>query len=419
MNLRKNHLKISFIANSRVVGVLLLCVFTLSSCATRQTFERNLLSAEEKNAISSKYPAPLQQYFIDLEEEGERNAVLNYMRLGKKAYTLEHHDIAHSSFMQAAARIESVYGYDQNAADVRSLWIEEGAKDFKGEPYERAMSYFYLGLTFIDQGDYENARASFMSGQLQDAFAEEDQNRCDFALLLFMEGWCSFVMKDYELAEQRFREIKKMRPEISLPEVNDNLLLLLETGTSPRKVADGPGHSELKFRRGRHFKEKFIEISFDGKSPEQVFPLEDIFYQAMTRGGREVDKIVEGKAVFRSTSTQAGSVLADIGGTTVVMAPLFSHSSEVGLVGGAIGLVGVTSMAIGQASRPHADTRYWDSLPDRYHLLSTHLTAGDHIVTVRYLDENKNVLFERKKKINIPVKTDHQKLLWIESPSQS
>ena len=48
------------------------------------------------------------------------------------------------------------------------------------------MAYYYRGVLYLRDGDYENARASFKGGMLQDGFAEEEQNRSDFALLSFL-----------------------------------------------------------------------------------------------------------------------------------------------------------------------------------------------------------------------------------------
>ena len=90
-------------------------------------------------------------------------------------------------------------------------------KHFKGEPYERAMSYYYRGLLYMLEEDYENARACFKAGIIQDAFAEENQNRCDFALLLFLEAFCSLKLGDQELAKAALEEMKKLRPDLAHP----------------------------------------------------------------------------------------------------------------------------------------------------------------------------------------------------------
>ena len=196
-----------------------------------------------------------------------------------------------------------------------------------------------------------------------------------------------------------------------------NALILVETGTSPRKVADGPGHSELKFRRGRGFSEQTVRITIDGESGEEMFPIEDLYWQAATRGGRMVDKIIGKKAEFRSTTTSVGNFAADIGNTAVVISPLLSSSSNLGTIGGAVGLVGVTSMAIGQSSRPRADTRYWDSIPDAFHIYTTRLEPGDHEMMFEFLDVQGNVVEDKTIEQSITKQAGKGLFVWIPSPS--
>jgi hypothetical protein len=98
------------------------------------------------------------------------------------------YDIAKELLDQVLLRIDMVYADNENAMKARSLWYEEGMKDFIGEPYERAMAFYYRGLLYMMDEDYENARACFKNGVIQDAFAEEEQNRCDFAALIFSKA---------------------------------------------------------------------------------------------------------------------------------------------------------------------------------------------------------------------------------------
>jgi tetratricopeptide (TPR) repeat protein len=404
------------LSTDKQILLLSLVLVLIVGCSNRQTFTRNQLAPKQKAEITQKYPSALQQYYIALAEEGDRNAVLNYMKIGKKAYTLNYLDNAEEAFDKATFGIEQIYGYDQKAADVRSLWIEEGAKSFKGEPYERAMAFFYRGLLYLEAEDYDNARASFKSGQLQDAFAEEEQNRCDFALLMFMEGWCSAISGDFTLAEKSFKETKSHRQEFVPPE-DHNTLILVESGTSPRKVADGPGHSELKFRRGRGFEEQTVQVSVNGQKAEKMLPLESIYWQAVSRGGRAVDKIVGGKAKFRSSTAQVGNVTADIGSTAVLVSPLFDSAGNAAAIGGAIGLVGVTSMAIAQNSRPHADTRYWDSLPDTIHVFTAKLEPDAYNLKFEFLDKDGKILPDKTVEKTVTKHAEKGLFVWIPSPS--
>ena len=100
------------------------------------------------------------------------------------------------------------------------------------------MVYLYLGLIYLEEGDYGNARASFLAGLLQDAFAEEEQNSTDFALLLYLAGWSAMQMGSDQLAREHFEELKLYRPDAPIPQADDNALLIVETGTSPQEARE-------------------------------------------------------------------------------------------------------------------------------------------------------------------------------------
>lgn len=317
----------------------------------------------------------LDHYQQKLQAEGDQNRVLNEMEIGTRQLWTDNLDGAAAAFTDATRQIELVYANDPNAAKARSLWHDEGAKSFKGEPYERAMAFYYRGLVYLRKGDYENARAAFREGQLQDAFAEEQQNQTDFALLLFLEAWASHLNHDADLRDEALRHVKQLRPDFPGIAEDDDTLVLVETGAGPRKLGDGSDHSYFVFRRGKGFKENRVRVQL-GDTNQNLYPIEDIFYQATTRGGREIDKILQGKAEFRSTSAGISSALAD-------SSVAFSQMGGSGAIAGVgVGISAIAAFAAFKA-RPQADTRYWSSLPDTVHVWtfsSKKLPAAEGVV---------------------------------------
>lgn len=385
MNLRSRRRMMSFIANQQGKAclplLLLLLLLNLSGCAMTRPQPAAVVPSAELDQYLSDKPEPLKPMYAKAMAEGKGNFVLNHLQIGIAAMELGDYALAESSLDQALLHIESVYANTESAAQARSLWHEEGAKDFKGEPYERAMAYYYRGLLYMLREDYENARACFKSGILQDAFAEEEQRQCDFALLLFLEGWASLRLGDKDLAHAAFAELKKLRPDFPLPQDDDNTLILLETGTAPRKVADGVGHAALKYRRGKLFNEDRVNLNLT-QGARQAYPMEDIFFQARTRGGRPIDKILEGKAVFLESGLKIGTALTDTASTVILASTLFSnHSSATANIGAAIGGVGGVVTIIAMNAKPHADTRYWRNLPDLVHVYTLRDTGNKEIVT--------------------------------------
>ncbi|MDN3519722.1 hypothetical protein QWY84_19105 [Aquisalimonas lutea] len=358
----------------------------LAACATGpKEYESATLSQAQRDHVAAQPPA-LRSHYQTLYEEGRRNEVLNLMEVGLHAYRNDHFTEARRAFNEARLNIESVYADNEAARRARSRWYEEAEKGFKGEPYERSMVYFYLGLLFLQDGDYGNARASFLGGLLQDAFAEEEQHSADFASLLYLMGWAAQKMGSTQLAEEHFQELQAFRPDAPIPEPRHNVLLVAETGTAPRKLADGVGHYQLVYRRGRGFDDTGAELaSGDGWQP--LYPIEDVFFQASTRGGRAIDRIVEGQVEFKSDTAEVGANLSDISRNNT-LAGLSAAGGGVLAAGYAtVTLVSVAAQGLSASSNVRADTRYWESLPDTLHILPLQVAPGEEL-TVRFVDDN-------------------------------
>jgi len=335
----------------------------LSGCAQVGPTQYQTLdvSTEEQNIIAAK-PAYLKQDYTTLFEEGARNQVLNLMQIGKKAFARGDLDIAEEALDQAILQVEHVYANSESATKARSLWHEEGAKEFKGEPYERSMLYYYRGLTYLAKEDFENARASFLNAIMQDAFAEEEQHRSDMVSQLFLIGWSAQKMGSKTLAKQAFDELKVLSPDFVPPSPEHDVLIIAESGSSPRKLADGVGHHQLVYRRGKKISDYRVKVS-DGMKQVEVPIAEDVYWQATSRGGRQIDRIIDGKVEFKSTTENLGSALADIGTTGMWLVDPYSS----GNVGAGLAILGVGAMAISAQARVRADTRYWNNLPNQLH----------------------------------------------------
>ena len=392
-------------------------VFSSGGCATSGSSVRPTVPDAEMQAALAEKPAALQAAYQRIMFEGDRNLVLNQMIAGVDAWKMGYWDQAHDLFENVCKGIERVYSDSPEAAKARSLWYEEGRKIFKGEPYERVMAFYYRGLSYLNSQDIQNARASFWAGMLQDAFAEEEQHRCDFALMLYLSGWCSLQLDDKLLVKSDFDELKdKLRPDVVLPESGDNVLFIMETGTAPRKLSDGVGHYQLKFFRGKDFSEKKVFYNVEGVVSGAGYPIEDIFWQAATRGGRLVDSINQGKAQFKKETQIVGSALSNVASNAMLASTIFSGAaSELQGVGAAVGFASVVTHVASRSARAEADTRAWSNLPDTVHVASLNLSPGAHCATFQFADGDGMVIPMLNKQVVFQVPESGFTLVWIRS----
>lgn len=328
-----------------ILPMIALAVAAIATSAASQTEDPGLVDLKKRRV-----------------SEGERNRVLNDMEIGARTFWLGDLAGARQSLDDAILGINTVYANDPAAEKARSLWYEEGSKNFKGEPYERAMAFFYRSLLFMREGDYQNARAAARQGLLQDAFAEDNQARADFALLMFLDAWASHLDGNADLRDQALAELKRFRPDFPGIKPQDDTLVLVETGTAPRKLADGVNHSYFVLRRGKGFTENRARVVL-GETTLPMYPMEDVYYQAATRGGREIDGVLQGKAQFRNGANTAGSTLLN---SAVAYQDAAGGSSAVYVVGG----IGAMASFLGSRAKAQADLRSWSTLPDTIHVLT-------------------------------------------------
>ncbi|MDO8606576.1 MAG: hypothetical protein Q7R40_08575 [Phaeospirillum sp.] len=368
----------------------------LGGCVTAREQEARFDAGTVHAYIDDK-PPELRRHFYIAQAQGQRNRILNDMRLGLATFAMGRNQLAEQLFDDALQGIEAVYADNEEAKKARQLLVKEQSKDFKGEPYERVMAYYYRGLLYLRTGDYQNARASFKGGMLQDAFAEEEQFRADFALMPFLQGWAAHCGGQSSLAAEDFKEFRDINKDAPLPRDQDTVLVLVETGGAPVKVSEGP---RLKIRRNGAAETARI-LWTDPEHPKDrpkdaTHVLEDIYRQASTRGGRQFDAILEGKAEYKSAADTVGNVAlvgAVIAGQVAVSnSPRRGASKQdrerqqeiqrdAAMVGGALAVIGLLSKAAAHAIESEADIRYWDNLSDR--VLGVTLALPDRIQKIR------------------------------------
>lgn len=422
---------------ARLAGTAAL-VALLGACQTTREQEAPV-KPELAQAYLADKPEALKKHFYVTMAQGKRNQVLNDMRLGLASMELGETALAEQLFDEALGSIETIYADNADAEKARQMFSKELVKDFKGEPYERAMAYYYRGLLYMKAGDYDNARASFKGGFIQDSYSEQERYQADFGLLQFLQGWASRCRGNGVTAEEDFKEFATINGKFPLPAKDDNVLVLVETGSAPVKFSQGDANSAkpkyLKMRRASasetarlSFTESHAAVPAKKKGDKAipatevthtlaVPQIEDIYFQAATRGGREFDSILAGKAQFKSVTNTVGNV-ALVGAGAAAMVAANSNNrrqqNDAAAAAGILLLAGLVAKGVAEATEAEADIRYWDNLPDRVHALTLALPDKLDRLSVDFLAGDGSVLRTREAKV---IRAGACGLAWVRGES--
>ncbi|MDK2970867.1 MAG: hypothetical protein PWP23_622 [Candidatus Sumerlaeota bacterium] len=345
-------------------------------------------------------PEPLAPRFEKMRTEGVRNWVLNLQELAVDALYLGDRDLATMALDEAIVQIEVIYGDSEQARLARSAFYKENSKIFKGDPYERSMTYFLRGVLYMQDREWDNARACFRSAAFMDAFAEDEQHKADWALFDYLIGVCEVRLGDASSADDAFKRAagtysrfaesyealsaplgiggkSRLAGFAELPDFTrqDNLLVLTLQGYAPRKVGVGRFGEYIGIEPGGGVAGP-PKVRVGSRQPELVRTVDSVYYQAVTRGGRELDRILGRQAQFKGTAEDAGEVSTHLG-VWAMGAGLEGHNKDVVAAGALLTLLGIASYGVASTVQPEADTRYWGNLPDALGMYRTAYPAGE------------------------------------------
>lgn len=317
--------------------------------------------------FSEKLPrAELRPLFQRLYIEGERNATLNFQRIGMAALSLGDIDLAEKAFDAAVTRIDLIYADNPEAQKAKSLWTAEKIKDYKGEPYERAMAHFYRGLVYAAKGDFQNARAMFKQADYQDTVAEVEQYAGDFGLMPYMAGWASYCDGNTGMARDFLQQAIKGDTNFSTLRVDQPVLVLFESGRSPYKYGSGKAGEILKWQShdlpAPSAKTACTSSSGTGCAVNSFVMGADLGFQATTRGGRPIDGVLNGKASFKDGAQGVATVASAVGEFGMLAAASTGNRDAAGI--GMLGMfAGLIAQGVANATQAQADIREWEQLP--------------------------------------------------------
>ena len=333
-----------------------------------------------------------RQLLQPLARDPNENFVLNNCRLGSTDLAMYDLDGGQQAFLQAYEVLNS-YGVNNGGRTAGAVLVDEGIRIWRGEPFERAMANFYLGLTYYAQHDYNNARGAFEnalfklrdygvgskdtdpSGPPQaDKYQDVDST---FALAQYMLARCYQRLGQDDLATTNFARLTKLRPDLTAladPQRNAaaNVLLVIDFGDGPRK-GTSPGGEFVGFVPApwQAGPIPLPQLYVDGRYQDTNginAPLVDLLDLAQDTRWQSIDTI-------RSVKSALGTGLL-AGGAFTTLAAQNRTEGEVGL-----GLL-AAGLLLKATSAP--DLRVWDTLPRSTFAIPLSLPPGRHDLTVTF-----------------------------------
>jgi hypothetical protein len=332
-----------------------------------------------------------------------RDRVLWQYRTARAALCVGDDAMSRQLLDDALARLGGIYGKDKSAQKARGYFHEESEKTFIGEPYERVMAYYYRGIIYWMDGELDNARACFRSGELEDSSSEGEQYNADYVLLDYLDGLASTKLggDGSDAFARSQQESRFAKPPPYDPKAN--VLFFVDYGPGPRKYAGGQYGEELHFAIPQSRVQSAV-ITVDGQTVDAK-PYDDLGFQATTRGGRVMDHVLDGKAVFKTGTGVGGDIATHVGAATAVIGAE-NHDQTAAEVGLGLMAAGLITEAVSASVTPRADTRTWDNLPRYLSFAALNLSPGQHLATVEFLTDSGQPLSNLTKTITINVPAD-------------
>jgi tetratricopeptide (TPR) repeat protein len=269
--------------------------------------------------------------------------------------------------------------------------VLESVKVWKGEPFERAMAHYYLGLIYLTRNEYDNARAAFQNSLFKLKMYERDDEGqakketarevdSGFALGYFGLGLCNLRMGNAQLADANFALAVQRQPSLAkvveeAKKPGTNTLLFVDYGQGPRLDPKGWYSEESEFgptpAQAGPLPEADVYVNGSPTPTVRMpVPLVDTLQLAQLREWQDIDKIRKTKAVIGTGAMVAGAGVAAYG----------AHRDDPGI---ALAGLGVMALGAALAASSQADVRHWEMLPRTVYVVPMRLEPGTHQVQVR------------------------------------
>ena len=327
------------------------------------------------------------QTFRPLAEETNENYVLNNLRLGASALAAHDFDAAEPAYYRAYQILNATKANDAGR-EAATVWLTESAKVWRGEPYERAVANFQLGMIYYTRGDWNNARGAFENAlfklaDYKDAKAKDDaEQQSDFAVAMMMLGRVWLRLDRSDQASTYFDLVKRLRPNLGplcdeMADLSNNVILFVDYGFGPRKIEDGMDGAQLAFAPKPYQVGRVPPpyVSVDGRAYALPVAVMDPPYDTLAMAG---DRKWQRIDTIRATKSGVGTglMLAGAGATLYGTGQRDEGVALAGLGAVALGALLKASSAV--------DTRVWEMTPRTTFVIPLKVEPGTHDLTVRF-----------------------------------
>ncbi len=234
------------------------------------------------------------------------------------------------------------------------VWTES-SKVFKGQPYERALAWFYRGVSRYQMGDYSGALACFRHSLAcdQETRSQEQADLEDFVIAYFMAARAYDRLGERSNAEAALASARRYAPGVnclSVEALEANCVIIVATGLGPHirpsrfdasiATVDCPKSSDVQVR-----------VLVDGQHAGNADMITDMLEQARSQGWGAMDSIRLAKGIGKQ---------------------IVSHLPYVGLASHLI--------------RAECDTRCWYNMPRLFHVFAGNISPGVHSISLDIRD---------------------------------
>ena len=355
-----------------------------------------------------------------LSEEPDRNYVLNNLRLGHAALTAGDLRTAEAAYYRAYETLNAA-GVNNPARTAATVLFNESVRIWLGEPYERAIANFELGVVYYLQGDYANARGALENSLFKlRRYADEkdeksgfEEQESTFAVAHIMLGRCWQRLGREDLASQSFARAAELAPGLGAvtdpaAHADSNVLLIIEWGTGPRKVPKGSG---MVWGVSGSPNLPLPNVTVNGQPlavAQVAMPMIDTHVMAQQRPWQTID-------TYRAIREVAGVGMM-IGGVIVMDEGFDKDKEETALLG--LGLFALGALLQASSS---PDVRQWEMVPRTIYVVPLSVPPGRHDITVDLPDEGQFVFGSVKHEFrNVVVEEGRERALFARIlPGQS